>query len=215
QTSRVEPGKAAAADPANLLLWRQNMRRLEAEALRDSILATSGKLNLEMGGRGIFPLLAPEVLSTQSRPGAGWGTSSEKERNRRSVYIFIKRTLGVPFLETFDATTPDSPVGARAVTTIAPQALVLLNSTFMDEQSAAFAERLAAAHPNDPGAQIQLAFRLALSRPATEREADIARAYLARQRAASAGKAAAQAERQSLTAFCKLVLNLNEFIYID
>jgi hypothetical protein len=200
QSSRVRNPQAVAKDPGNRLLWRQNMRRLEAEAIRDAILATSGKLNLAMGGRGIFPELAPEVLATQSRPGAGWGKSPEPERNRRSIYIFIKRTLGVPFLETFDATTPDSPVGVRAVTTIAPQALILLNSKFMDEQSAAFAERLEKAHPNDRAAQIDLAFRLALSRRPTEREAGIARDYL---------------ERQSLASFCKLVLNLNEFVYID
>jgi len=213
QSSRSVHGKSGKVDPANSLLWRQNLRRLEAEAIRDNILATSGKLNLQMGGRGIFPVLAPEVLSTQSRPGAGWGTSTEPERGRRSVYIFMKRTLGVPFLETFDATTPDSPVGARAVTTIAPQALVLLNSTFMDEQAAAFAERLSAAHPKDTEAQIRLAFRLALARQPTDGELGIARTYLARQRATTANTEVA--ERKALGAFCKLVLNLNEFIYID
>jgi mono/diheme cytochrome c family protein len=216
QSSRIKNARAATVDPANQLLWRQNLRRMEAEAIRDAILATSGKLNLKMGGQGIYPVLPPEVLSTQSRPGAGWGTSSEEERGRRSVYIFIKRTLGVPFLESFDATTPDSPVGARPVTTIAPQALILLNSAFMDEQSAAFAARLLKEDHPDATAQVERAYRLALGRRPTEREAAIARAYLDRQRQA-AGKPLPEleAERRALSAFCKVVLNLNEFIYID
>jgi hypothetical protein len=216
QSSRVANSKAVTVDPANTLLWRQNLRRLEAEAIRDTILSTSGKLNLKMGGQGIYPLLPPEVLSTQSRPGAGWGNSPEPERSRRSVYIFSKRTLGVPFLESFDATTPDSPVGVRAVTTIAPQALILLNSAFMDEQAGAFADRLLKEAPGEPIARIERAFRLAVARRPTERELAVSRAYLDRQRQAGAEQIpAAEAERKALTAFCKLVLNLNEFIYVD
>jgi len=216
QSSRVQTARAVTVDPGNQLLWRQNLRRLEAEAIRDSILATSGKLNLKMGGQGIYPVLPPEVLSTQSRPGNGWGKSTEEERGRRSVYIFIKRTLGVPFLESFDATTPDSPVGARPVTTIAPQALILLNSAFMDEQSAAFAARLLKEeHPNT-AAQVERAYRLALGRRPTEREAAIARSYVERQLQACGDQMPkAEAERRALTALCKVVLNLNEFIYID
>src|SRR4029077_17369119 len=104
--------------PGNTLLWRQNLRRLEAEAIRDSILTVSGRLNRTMFGRGIFPRLPPEVLSTQSRPGSGWDKCSEEEQSRRSVYIFVKRTLGVPFLETFDFASPDTSAPTRAVTTI-------------------------------------------------------------------------------------------------
>ena len=216
QSSRVREGRAVTVDPGNQLLWRQNLRRLEAEAIRDSILATSGKLNLKMGGQGIYPVLPPEVLSTQSRPGSGWGKSTEEERGRRSVYIFSKRTLGVPFLESFDATTPDSPVGARPVTTIAPQALILLNSAIMDEQSGAFAARLLKEGHPDATAQVERAYRLALGRRPTPREAAIARGYLDRQLQACGDQLPkAEAERKALTAFCKVVLNLNEFIYID
>src|SRR5262249_30747369 len=83
QSSRVQDEKAVTVDPANTLLWRQNLRRLEAEAVRDTILAVSGRLNLKMGGRGIFPALPKEVLATQSRPGAGWDKSSKEEESRR------------------------------------------------------------------------------------------------------------------------------------
>ncbi len=200
QASRAENPKAVAVDPGNRLLWRQNLRRLEAEAIRDAILATSGKLNLAMGGRGVFPALPPEVLATQSAPGSGWGKSDEAERSRRSVYIFIKRTLGVPLLETFDLATPDNSIAARATTTVAPQALILLNSTFADEQAAAFAQRLEKEAGAGTDARIERAFRLALARRPTPRELEIARSYI---------------DRHTLAAFCKVVLNLNEFVYID
>ncbi|MFN3651627.1 MAG: PSD1 and planctomycete cytochrome C domain-containing protein [Armatimonadota bacterium] len=216
QRSRVTNPRGVAVDPGNTLLWRQNMRRLEAEAIRDSILWTSGKLNLQMGGRGIFPALPPEVLSTQSAPGRGWDQSNEEERTRRSVYIFLKRTLGVPILEAFDVATTDSSIASRATTTIAPQALILLNSAFMDEQAAAFAERLRREAGADAARQIELGFRLATSRRPTVREAQIAREYLERQRTACAADTSpAEAEQKALTAFCKVLLNLNEFVYVD
>ncbi len=202
QSSRVRD--KGAIDPDNALLWRQNLRRLEAEAVRDAVLAVSGRLNPEMGGRGIFPTLPPEVLSTQSRPGLGWGKSEPRQECRRSVYIFVKRTLGVPLLESFDFASPDKSVAARPTTTIAPQALILLNSSFMEEQSAAFADRLLR-EGSDAPKKIDRAFRLALGRSPTPQEAQVARAYLARQ----------PDYRQALARLCKLILNLNEFVYVD
>jgi hypothetical protein len=206
QSSRVASDRGAAIDPGNTLLWRQNLRRLEAEAIRDTILAVSGQLNLEMGGRGIFPELPKEVLSTQSMPGRGWDKSSREEQSRRSVYVFVKRTLGVPLLETFDAASPDTSTAARATTTIAPQALMLLNSAFVDEQSAALAERLIRESGTDPQRNVARAFRLALGRQPTDQEARIALDYLDR----TAGD-----QRQRLAMLCKVVLNLNELVYID
>jgi hypothetical protein len=171
-------------DPDNTLLWRQNFRRLEAEALRDSILAASGELNLQMGGRGIFPTLPPEVLSKQSRPGSGWDNKSPADQQaRRSVYIFVKRTLGVPLLESFDVATPDSPAASRNVTTVAPQALILLNSDFMNQQAAAFAKRIARTAGTDPRQQIAAAYRVALGREPSERERTLALAFLEREAA--------------------------------
>jgi hypothetical protein len=208
-------------DPDNTLLWRQNLRRLEAEGLRDSILAVSGELNLEMGGRGIFPTLPPEVLAKQSRPGNGWDKSPADQQARRSAYIFVKRTLGVPLLETFDVASPDTPIAERSVTTVAPQALVLLNSDFLEQQAAALADRITrrvgvppARQPNDPGddrgaPQITAAYRLTLSRDPTEREAQIAQEFFDREQQRSGDN------RQALRELCKLILNLNEFVYVD
>jgi len=193
-------------DPDNSLLWRQNLRRLEAEPLRDAILAASGQLSLEMNGRGIFPTLPSEVLEKQSRPGNGWENKSPlAQQARRSVYIFVKRTLGVPILESFDVASPDIPIAERSTTTVAPQALILLNSEFMQQQATALAERVG--HECKPGAGDQIAalYRIALSRKPTPRELSVASDFLNRRRDDST----------ALVELCKLILNLNEFVYID
>ncbi len=217
QSSRAHNPRGELIDPANSLLWRQNLRRLEAEAIRDAILATSGNLNLEMGGRGIFPELPPEVLATQSRPGNGWGTSDAVQRARRSVYVFVKRTLGVPFLESLDFPTPDKPQPARPTTTIAPQALILLNSRFMNRQAAAFADRLLQEAGSKVNDQIERAYQLALQRGPTDAERQTLVEFLDRQRAMWRQIEAdeEQAQRSALESLCLLVLNLNEFVYID
>jgi mono/diheme cytochrome c family protein len=214
QSSRIDNDKGVAVDPGNALLWRQNLRRLEAEAVRDAVLATSGRLNPAMGGRGFFPTLPPEVLATQSRPGNGWGKSDEQEQCRRSVYVYGKRTLGVPMLEVFDQASADSSIAARSVTTVAPQALILLNGSFTDEQSAALADRLLK-EGNDREKHLTRAFRLALQRDPTPRERDLLRAYLDRELARRKDAPPDEAYRRSLAAVCKLVLNLNEFVYVD
>jgi mono/diheme cytochrome c family protein len=141
-SSRAENTRAMSVDPDNRWLWRQNLRRLEAEALRDTILAISGKLNLRMGGRGFFPHLSGEVLAGQSRPGLDWEISSAEELSRRSLYAYVRRTMSVPMLDAFDYSNTTSPLSERPVTTVAPQALLLLNDAFMQEQAAALAERL-------------------------------------------------------------------------
>src|SRR5580704_13125512 len=135
------------------------------------MLAVSGRLNLTMGGRGFFPKLSSEVLETESRPGFGWGTSSPAEQSRRSVYIYLKRTLMVPFLETFDYTNTAESVGTRPVTTVAPQALLLLNSEFAEAQARNLAQRIRREAGDATGRQIERLFRLALGRLPTAGEA--------------------------------------------
>jgi len=193
-------------DPDNTLLWRQNLRRLEAESIRDAVLTASGELNLQMGGRGVFPTLTPEVLAKQSRPGNGWDKSPADQQARRSVYIFVKRTLGVPLLESLDQANPDSPIAQRNVTTVAPQALILLNSDFMNQQAAALARRMKAAACCDPYAKIEALYEYALSREPTDREIDVALSFLQRWN---------DQDEQTLAELCKIILNLNEFVYVD
>lgn len=144
QSSRAGDPAAEAVDPANELLWRQNLRRLDAEALRDSLLSISGALNLEAGGRGFFPALSGEVLAGGSRPGTDWQVSESGERARRSVYAYIRRTSMVPMFEAFDYSNATSPLSERPVTTVAPQALMLLNDAFVQEQAVELARRVRA-----------------------------------------------------------------------
>jgi hypothetical protein len=207
QMSSVEDNaRAHSIDADNDLFWRQNLRRLDAEAIRDAMLAVSGRLNLAMGGRGFFPKLSPEVLETESRPGFGWDQSSAAEESRRSIYIYLKRTLMVPFLETFDYTNTAESLGTRPITTVAPQALLLLNSDFATAQAASVAARIRRESGPDRSKEIDRLFRLALGRSPTKSESTIAVRLLDRPHDKHA---------DSLQSLCLVVLNLNEFIYVD
>ena len=211
-SSRANHQSGRADDEANDLLWRQNPRRAEAEVLRDTVLAVSGALNLKMAGPSIFPSLPKEVHRTQDSEGKGWKESSPHEQNRRSIYIFVKRALIPPILETFDYTATTVPVGERAVTTVAPQALMLLNDSFIQEQGMRLAKRLRQEAGYDRAAQVKRAFALALQRPPTEREKEASLAMLDDQRRLASGP---DAEQTALRNFCVAMFNLNEFIYVD
>ncbi len=183
-SSRASDPKAVEVDPGNDLFWRQNMKRLEAEAIRDAVLAASGELNLEMGGRGVFPRLSPDVIAGGSRPGWGWELSSEKARSRRSVYIYVKRGTLMPLIEGFDYTNTAQSLGARTTTVVAPQALMLLNSGFLTRQSQHFAERVAReAGAATPRSRVERAYEVAFGRSPSERESAGAVAFLERQAA--------------------------------
>ena len=126
----------AAADPDNLLFSRQNRRRLDGEAIRDALLAVSGSLNPAMYGPSIFPEL-PSELSKLSSKGAVWPVSpSLAQRTRRSLYVFVRRNLRYPLFEVFDRPDTNASCPRRPVTTIAPQALSLLNSALAQDVSA-------------------------------------------------------------------------------
>ena len=181
QSSRAENSQAVAADPDNQSLWRQNTHRLEAEAIRDAILAVSGQLNLEAGGRGFYPILPSQVIGSQSMPGRGWAHSDLREQNRRSIYVYSKRSLQLPLLEVFDVAGTEGSTAARARTTVAPQALTLLNSDFISKQADAFSQRLKAEAGPDPSAQIRRGYHLAVGRMPTDAEMEIARNYYERQ----------------------------------
>ena len=183
-SSQAQQEKALALDPGNDLFWRQNLKRLEAEALRDTILKTTDTIDYSFGGRGFFPKLSREVISGGSRPGRGWEYPKGNQQRRRSVYIFIKRTMGVPLLENFDYVNTSQPIGIRPTTTVAPQALMLLNSDFMKEQAEYFALRLHHEEHSNDRSLIQRAFQIALGRKATPKEIEISSNFLTRQREA-------------------------------
>lgn len=184
QSSQNSNERAQALDPGNQWLWRQNMRRLEAESVRDAVLRIAGTLNSQMSGRGFFPHLGGEVLAGQSRPGLDWEVSSESAQCRRSIYSFVRRTMAIPLLESFDYNNTTSPQGERPTTTVAPQALMLLNDDFMHHQAAALANRVTCETGNETAAQIHRAFRLAVNREPTSRELDVAQGLMRQQKAA-------------------------------
>ena len=214
QTSTRDEARAEQVDPANRLLWRQNLRRLEAEAIRDAILQASGTLNNHMCGRGVFPTLPAEVLAGQSVPGKGWGKSTQAEQSRRSIYLFSKRTLGIPFLEVFDAPNAEAPAAKRNVTTIAPQALTLMHGDFVIEWSRLFAEDLVQGRAFEPKVAIREAFRRALSRDASLNEEDLLLQLFHAELGASNDDSETNRLR-ALASVCRTIFNMNEFVYFD
>ena len=193
----------AAIDAENRYLWRMNRRRIEAEVLRDSVLAVSGALNLDMGGRPVIPpLTEDEMRGLWARD--QWPVSLDREQqNRRSVYLYVKRSFPLPMFTTFD--TPDSSVSCarRDVTTAPPQSLAMLNSDFMIEQAGTFAARLAE-EGSSPAEWVRAAWRRALGREPSEQE-------IAKASSVLNGEEGPQALRR----LALLVFNLNEFVYVD
>ncbi len=199
-----------AKDPENDLFWRFDMRRLSAEEIRDSMLAVTGQLNLKMYGPGVYPEISPEVLAGQSQPGSGWHVSPPGEQARRSVYIHVKRSLIVPILSDFDFCDTDTSCAVRFATTQPTQALGMLNGDFAQRQAQALADRLRRDAGDDREAQVRRALRLALGRPADAK--NIERGMRLMHSLESKQGVAPEA---SLKYFCLMVLNLNEFAYLD
>jgi mono/diheme cytochrome c family protein len=207
-SSRGNP-QALAVDPTNDLFWRFEMRRLTAEETRDSILAMSGTLNLKLFGPSVYPEIPAEVLAGQSRPGVGWGHSPPEDQARRSIYVHVKRSLLLPILEGFDLPETDRSSPVRFSTTQPTQALGMLNSAFVNEQAGLFASRLRREAGDDVAAQVRLALNLATARPPTKHEIESGVKLIVRLQHDGASSDAA------LRDFCLMVLNLNEFIYLD
>jgi hypothetical protein len=186
------------------------MRRLNAEEVRDSILAASGRLSLKAGGPGVYPKIPREVLHGQSMPGSGWGNSPPDEAARRSVYVHVKRSLLVPILSHHDQADTDSSCPVRYTTTVPTQALGMLNGEFTNEQAAAFAERLQKDSPNELAAQVRRAVRLTTGRQPGDDEVRKDVAFIGDLRMKHGLSAEA-----ALKQYCLLALNTNEFIYLD
>jgi len=166
----------------NHFWWRAERRRLDAEALRDSMLAASGEIDLTIGGPSFKPTIEPAALEGLSRKSSAYAASPPNEQRRRSVYIFAKRHLLPPLMTTFDFADTTLPCGERNVTTVAPQALTLLNNEFPHGRSTALANRVITAAGDDLDAQLAAAWRFTLSREPTAAEMQLARQHVERQR---------------------------------
>ncbi len=205
----VATDEGLKADPANFLLGRFSMRRLEAEEVRDTVLAASGQLSMKAGGESVYPKIPKEILAGQSVPGSGWPTSPKAEANRRSVYVHLKRSLQVPVLAQYDQADTDSSCPVRYTTTVPTQALGMINGEFSNEAAAEMANRLVKESPNLED-QLRRAVRLATGRVPTDAEVKADAAFVKKLQAA-----AKLSPGDALKQYCLMTLNLNEFVYVD
>jgi len=208
--SSKDNSAAMAKDPGNDRFWRFNMRRLTAEEIRDSILAVNGTLNLKMGGPSIYTLIPDEVKHTASEPNKAWGSSPLAERTRRSIYIFVKRSLIEPVLGSFDLADTDSSTAVRFATTVPTQALTMLNSAFISRQAKRFAWRLQEEAGEETVARVRLALWLVLQRPPEPVQVEEGLALIRELREQDGLN-----DVQALKCFCLMAMNLNEFWYLD
>jgi mono/diheme cytochrome c family protein len=200
QMASIDIAANVAIDPENRMFWRAPRERLEAETIRDQILAVSGALDRTLGGPSIFPYIDPDLFEESSK--RTWkGLADDNPATwRRSIYVFLKRSIRYPMFETFDQPNLVNSADRRNRTTIAPQALVLMNNGMVLTQAKIFAERVKKDAGADVGKQVDRAFRLALSRPPDSVE---------RQRSIQF----VQSSPNGLAEFCHALFNLNEFVY--
>ena len=202
----------AQKDPANNYLWRFNKRRLNAEEVRDSILSVSGNLNTAMGGPSMFPKISDEVLAGISFGDKKnhWPDSPEAERNRRTVYSFVKRSLQVPILSNHDQADTDNSCPVRYTTTVPTQALGMLNGDFTNEQARTLAKRLKADAGPELPAQVTRGIRLTTGRIPTPDEIrkDVEFIELLKTKHKLD-------DAKALDQYCLMLLNTNEFVYLD
>jgi hypothetical protein len=201
-------------DAGNRLWWRAERRRRDAEALRDAMLAVSGEIDLTVGGPSFKPTISADALEGLSRKTAAWQASPPEEQRRRSLYIFSQRSLLSPLMTTFDMSDTTLPCGQRDVTTVAPQALALLNNEFSHGRATALAKRVMATG-DKPSARVTAAWRFTLGRdPTVEERADVDM-YLSRQRTRFQTTKPDDAELLTWESLCLVLLNANEFLYVD
>ena len=206
---------AITKDSENRLLWRMNPHRLEAEIIRDSILAVSNKLNPKMFGSGIYPHIDADIINTGSRPRWPLDAKDDNETNRRSVYIFVKRSVPLPLIEVFDCPVTVVSAPNRSTSTVSPQALALMNNEFVLEQSRFLAERVVAEAGADYAKQITRTFQIALNRKPSLKELEWATNFIRMQAAGYEKNKAENPANAALRDFCHAVINLNEFLYVD
>jgi len=203
-----------SVDPDNRLLWRRVPRRLEVEAIRDSMLFVSGRLDRKMYGPPMYPYVPREALLNHADKTKIWPEFNEAAASRRTVYAFIKRSLLVPLLEVLDLCDVTQTSPQRSVTTVPTQALTLYNGNFAMRQSRHFADRLLREAGENPTDQIRLAFRRALARPPTNAEQAAMTQFLVMQYAERDGQSPRTDRRiNALTQLCRVIFNLNEFVY--
>ncbi len=218
--------KAAKIDPDNKLVWRYQRRRLDGEAIRDAALATAGLLNLKEGGPGVFP---PRPANTSNYN--SWKANEDpEEANRRSVYVFVRRNARYPLFESFDMPDTHESCARRQQTVSVTQSLGMLNDGLVLDWARSLAGRVLNDAGLTPDAQIERAFRLAFGRAPDQKEMEPAKRFFDKQTSLIAGRLASgdkpamptnlpagadPARGAALVDFCHVLLNSNEFLYLD
>lgn len=220
----------AGVDPDNRLLWHMNRKRLDGEAIRDSVLFCSGQINLQMGGPWIKVPLEPEVVDTiftESEPDNLWPVDpNPRQHARRTIYLHRKRNVRLPMLAAFDQPDMMSSCAARGQSVHALQSLILVNSDFMQAQSREMVNRLINEVPKDKSLRIKRLFTITIGRIPSAREFSKTQQFLKDQaaikRGQPAGPSAGGVPRRARTDqfaawtdLCLAMLNLNEFIYVQ
>ena len=205
QRSDVQSAQASEVDPDNRLLWRFNRRRLDAEAIRDSVLAVSGRLNPERFGLPIFPPLPGDVAEAVKYSESKWDTQYGPEGRKRSLYIYQQRTLTMPFMQTFDSLVCEESRPLRRVSITPLQALAMYNGDLVNGEAMHFAQRVCSQAGVSRSKQVELAFRLAFGRRPTVAESERMLRLIRDTSALGDG----------LTSVCRALYNANEFLYVD
>jgi hypothetical protein len=217
QDTRFDAAKATV-DPENRFLWRRRPQRIESEILRDSMLAVSGTLNRRMFGPAVKAPISPEAIQARNMkdpyPNDLKDTSSTR---RRSIYLFHKRVVQQPLMQAFDGPDAQASCGRRENTTVAPQALALLNDKFVRARAMDFAQRVEKEAGGEMEAQIRLAWRLALGREPSASELQSGTGFLAAQAQQRSARSSGRIETRQLALadLCQALFALNEFIYVD
>ena len=201
QASNHPTPNAERSDPDNRLLSHFNRRRLEAEAIRDAILAISGRLNPEMYGLPIFPPLPDGIEERVKYSNSKWATQTGPESRKRSLYIYQQRTLTMPLMQSFDSLVCEDSVPKRSHSVTPLQALAMFNGLLINEEAPYFAKRIARESATNPSDRIRRAFELALGRLPSEEELEFLRPY-------------GQSEN-ALLGLARILFNTSEFIYVD
>lgn len=196
-------------DSANRWLWHANRRRLDAESLRDALLASSGELDLRVGGPGFYTTISDDALEGLSRKTAAWTASPPEEQRRRSLYMFLQRSLLPPMMTTFDLGDTSLPCGQRDSTIVAPQALVLLNNQFAHDRAEHLALRVLNEAAGD-GERITAVWRAVLQRNPDDAETALALQHIRNQRDRFTA-----AEQHTWASLCLVLMNSNEFAFVD
>jgi hypothetical protein len=208
QMAVISQAEYALRDPDNRWLWTFNRRRLEAEEIRDAMLVVSGSVDYSIGGPHPFP---PEIewRYTQHKPFV-----DDFPTNRRTVYVMQQRIRQQPYLAVFDGADTNAATGLRKVSTVAPQALFMLNSEFAHLQAAAFADRVAGEFPED-AQRVVGAYRLAIGRVPSEEEIRDALEYLRGVQPLLADSSSGSATRTAWASYLRVLLSSNEFLFVD